>query len=83
MKFVIIKQLPLRLYLVNKAIIKLHCLVFIRGYNMGVRLIEDYLARANTGRCNDFRETADVIAKVRGWKKIDQKVIHEYAITIR
>lgn len=31
---------------------------------MGVRLIEDFLARANTGRCNDFRETADVIAKV-------------------
>ncbi|GFR97469.1 trafficking protein particle complex subunit 3 [Elysia marginata] len=34
------------------------------GYNMGVRLIEDFLARANTGKCNDFRETADVIAKV-------------------
>jgi len=34
------------------------------GYNMGVRLIEDFLARANTGRCNDFRETADVISKV-------------------
>ena len=31
---------------------------------MGVRLIEDFLARANTGRCNDFRETADIIAKV-------------------
>lgn len=31
---------------------------------MGVRLIEDFLARANQGRCNDFRETADVIAKV-------------------
>ncbi|KAH9525128.1 Trafficking protein particle complex subunit 3 [Bulinus truncatus] len=34
------------------------------GYNMGVRLIEDFLARANMGRCNDFRETADAIAKV-------------------
>ncbi|XP_069140005.1 trafficking protein particle complex subunit 3-like [Argopecten irradians] len=34
------------------------------GYNIGVRLIEDFLARSNTGRCNDFRETADVIAKV-------------------
>lgn len=34
------------------------------GYNIGVRLIEDFLARSNTGRCHDFRETADVIAKV-------------------
>lgn len=35
-----------------------------RGYNIGVRLIEDFLARSNVGRCNDFRETADVISKV-------------------
>ncbi|XP_048469135.1 trafficking protein particle complex subunit 3 isoform X2 [Rhincodon typus] len=34
------------------------------GYNIGVRLIEDFLARSNVGRCHDFRETADVIAKV-------------------
>ncbi|XP_071819747.1 trafficking protein particle complex subunit 3-like [Apostichopus japonicus] len=33
------------------------------GYNIGVRLIEDFLARSGLGRCNDFRETADVIAK--------------------
>jgi trafficking protein particle complex subunit 3 len=36
-----------------------------RGYNIGIRLIEDFLAKANTGRCRDFRETADVIAKVQ------------------
>ena len=30
-----------------------------------MRLIEDFLAKANTGRCRDFRETADVIAKVQ------------------
>lgn len=35
-----------------------------RGYNIGVRLIEDFLARSSIGRCQDFRETADVIAKV-------------------
>ncbi|XP_028674728.1 trafficking protein particle complex subunit 3 isoform X1 [Erpetoichthys calabaricus] len=35
-----------------------------RGYNIGVRLIEDFLARSSVGRCHDFRETADVIAKV-------------------
>lgn len=34
------------------------------GYNIGVRLIEDFLARSNQGRCNDFRETADVISKL-------------------
>ncbi|XP_015750945.1 PREDICTED: trafficking protein particle complex subunit 3-like [Acropora digitifera] len=34
------------------------------GYNIGVRLVEDFLARSNVGRCHDFRETADVIAKV-------------------
>ncbi|KAA0710452.1 Trafficking protein particle complex subunit 3 [Triplophysa tibetana] len=34
------------------------------GYNIGVRLIEDFLARSSVGRCQDFRETADVIAKV-------------------
>ncbi|XP_072018621.1 trafficking protein particle complex subunit 3-like [Amphiura filiformis] len=33
------------------------------GYNIGVRLVEDFLARSGVGRCHDFRETADVIAK--------------------
>lgn len=35
-----------------------------RGYNIGVRLIEDFLAKSNTGRCHDLKETADVISKV-------------------
>ncbi|KAI8577082.1 hypothetical protein K450DRAFT_253569 [Umbelopsis ramanniana AG] len=34
------------------------------GYNIGQRLIEDFLARSNIGRCTEFRETADVISKV-------------------
>ncbi|CAH1762212.1 5602_t:CDS:2 [Entrophospora sp. SA101] len=34
------------------------------GYNIGVRLIEDFLARSSLGRCSDFRETAEVISKV-------------------
>ena len=46
----------------------LSCINFMcsdfRGYNIGVRLVEDFLARSNVGRCHDFRETADVIAKV-------------------
>jgi hypothetical protein len=34
------------------------------GYNIGVRLIEDFLAKSNTGHCANFRETAEVISKV-------------------
>ncbi|CAF1321997.1 unnamed protein product [Adineta ricciae] len=38
------------------------------GYNIGVRLIDDFLARnPNVGRCHDLRETADVLAK-QGFK---------------
>ncbi|XP_022089882.1 trafficking protein particle complex subunit 3-like isoform X2 [Acanthaster planci] len=33
------------------------------GYNIGIRLVEDFLARSGERRCNDFRETADIIAK--------------------
>jgi len=34
------------------------------GYNIGLRLIEDYLAKSNTmKRCVNFRDTADMIAK--------------------
>lgn len=31
------------------------------GYNIGIRLIEDYLARTGSGRCYDFRDTAEKI----------------------
>ncbi|KAK9503316.1 hypothetical protein O3M35_011915 [Rhynocoris fuscipes] len=31
------------------------------GYNMGVRLIEDFLAKTGSGRCYDFRDTAEKI----------------------
>lgn len=34
------------------------------GYNIGVRLIEDFLARSGLSRCNNMRETAEVISKV-------------------
>jgi trafficking protein particle complex subunit 3 len=41
------------------------------GYNIGLRLIEDYLAKSNTmRRCANFRETAEMIAKV-GWTNLD------------
>ncbi|KAF9454652.1 TRAPP I complex [Macrolepiota fuliginosa MF-IS2] len=34
------------------------------GYNIGTRLIEDFLAKSNLGRCADFKETGEAIAKV-------------------
>ncbi|KAF1808212.1 BET3 family protein [Eremomyces bilateralis CBS 781.70] len=34
------------------------------GYNIGVRLIEDFLAKSGTAACANFRETAEMIAKV-------------------
>lgn len=34
------------------------------GYNIGMRLIEDFLAKSNSGMCRDFKETAESIAKV-------------------
>lgn len=41
------------------------------GYNIGLRLIEDYLAKSNTmRRCSNFRETAEMIAKVRTYSYI-------------
>jgi hypothetical protein len=36
------------------------------GYNIGLRLIEDFLAKSNiTTRCTNFRETGEMISKVR------------------
>jgi len=36
----------------------------VRGYNIGVRIIDDYLSRTCYGKCADFRETADQLSKV-------------------
>ncbi|SGY68535.1 BQ5605_C004g02895 [Microbotryum silenes-dioicae] len=36
-----------------------------QGYNIGVRLIEDFLARTGLTRCRDFSETGEVVSKVR------------------
>ena len=35
-----------------------------RGYNIGVRLIDEFLAKAQIGQCGSFADTADVIAKI-------------------
>ncbi|ORY94500.1 NO signaling/Golgi transport ligand-binding domain-containing protein [Syncephalastrum racemosum] len=34
------------------------------GYNIGQRLIEDFLARSGIGRCTDLRDTAEAITKI-------------------
>ncbi|KAI3963791.1 hypothetical protein MKW98_029901 [Papaver atlanticum] len=34
------------------------------GYNIGIRLIDEFLAKSNVSSCADFKESADVIAKV-------------------
>ena len=39
-------------------------ITFYRGYNIGVRLIDDFLARTSIPRCTTFNETAKVISKV-------------------
>ncbi|KAB5596434.1 hypothetical protein CTheo_71 [Ceratobasidium theobromae] len=48
------------------------------GYNIGIRLIEDFLARSSLGRCSDFREVGEVVAKV-GFKtflNVAPSVVH-------
>lgn len=34
------------------------------GYNIGIRLIEDFLAKSNPARCGSFRDVAEMISKV-------------------
>lgn len=38
--------------------------VLYRGYNIGIRLIDEFLAKSGVGNCSDFKETAEVIAKI-------------------
>ncbi|POM68298.1 Trafficking protein particle complex subunit 3 [Phytophthora palmivora] len=34
------------------------------GYNIGVRLVDEFLAKSGVANCQDFKETAEVVAKV-------------------
>lgn len=34
------------------------------GYNIGIRLIEDFLAKSSAPSCTNFREVSEMIAKV-------------------
>ena len=35
-----------------------------RGYNIGIRLVDEFLAKSQLGRCRGLRETADIVAQV-------------------
>ena len=39
-------------------------LALFRGYNIGIRLVDEFLAKAQITACQHFSETAEVIAKV-------------------
>ncbi|KAG1827157.1 transport protein particle complex subunit [Suillus subaureus] len=51
------------------------------GFNIGTRLIEDFLARSSLGRCSDFREVGEVVAKVgfKSFLNITPTVTHSSA----
>lgn len=36
----------------------------LMGYNIGTRLIEDFLAKSSMGACTDFKQVGEVVAKV-------------------
>ena len=36
------------------------------GYNIGLRLIEDFLAKSSAPACSNFREVAEMISKAGG-----------------
>ncbi|SCV72540.1 BQ2448_4077 [Microbotryum intermedium] len=52
------------------------------GYNIGVRLIEDFLARTGLTRCRDFSETGEVVSKVafRSLFSITPTLVHHPAL---
>lgn len=35
-----------------------------RGYNIGIRLIDEFLAKSKITKCVDFRDSAEKLAKV-------------------
>ncbi|KAJ8296304.1 Trafficking protein particle complex subunit 3 [Rhodotorula toruloides] len=51
------------------------------GYNIGVRLIEDFLARTGLTRCRDFSEVGETMAKVafRSFLSITPTLVHHPA----
>jgi len=44
------------------------------GYNIGARLIEEFLAKSSLGRCGDFKDVGEVISKVC------RRVSHDFVV---
>ena len=49
---------------VNKQLDKLYYDYYFSGYNIGVRIIEDFLAKTNIPKCGTLQETSELISKV-------------------
>ena len=43
---------------------KYHSLSLTSGYNMGIRIIDEFLAKSGVESCKDFSETVQSIAKI-------------------
>lgn len=39
------------------------CTLLHRGYNIGIRLVDEFLAKTKQGRCSTFREAAEAVAR--------------------
>ncbi|XP_010274361.1 PREDICTED: trafficking protein particle complex subunit 3-like isoform X5 [Nelumbo nucifera] len=59
----IVRQLLTDLEEVEEVNKQLDQISIFRGYNIGIRLIDEFLTKSNISRCVDFKETAEVIAK--------------------
>lgn len=46
------------------------------GYNIGIRLIEDFLAKSSAPACTNFRDVAEMISKVRRHSQSVADVAH-------
>lgn len=46
------------------------------GYNIGMRLVEDFFAKSGVQRCATLRDTAETIAKVRGVTSVSLDSFH-------
>lgn len=52
------------------------------GYNIGMRLVEDFFAKSGTQRCANLRETAETISKVRTkpfWLRVSEHEMYLWA----
>lgn len=46
------------------------------GYNIGLRLIEDFLAKSSAPTCSNFREVAEMISKVPPHHRQTRRAAH-------